>query len=120
MAAEATPSNKEAFKLNSPSGWALCRRILEPLLPYTPHDYQLEGICSALDGSDVFAILPTGAGKTGLMTHLLLVARTLAENPSLCPNLPGLGRIPKHPILLAICPTNYIEYQLVCHFLHCG
>ena len=30
-----------------------------------PHDYQLEGICYALDGVDLVATMATGAGKTG-------------------------------------------------------
>ena len=34
-------------------------------IPIEPHDYQLEGICNALDGVDVVATMATGAGKTG-------------------------------------------------------
>ena len=33
--------------------------------PIQPHDYQLEGICHALDRVDVVATMATGAGKTG-------------------------------------------------------
>src|ERR1700733_8325798 len=29
-------------------GYALCRRILRPILPYHPHDYELEGVCIRL------------------------------------------------------------------------
>jgi hypothetical protein len=44
------------FSFSSPEGYALCRSILKPLLPYDPHDHQLEGICKALDGVDVLAL----------------------------------------------------------------
>jgi hypothetical protein len=53
---EAAKATK-AYVFNSSEGYALCRDIL---LPYDPHDYQLEGICKALDGVDVLAVLPTG------------------------------------------------------------
>ena len=38
-----------------------------------PHDYQLEGICYALDGVDLVATMATGAGKTGFYCFLMLV-----------------------------------------------
>jgi len=98
------------FIFSSSEGYALCRSILRPLLPYDPHDYQLEGICNALDGVDVLAILPTGSGKTGFLSMFLLVVRALVNDPSLCPRA---RKFPKNPAILVICPTNYIEHQIV-------
>jgi len=61
------------FVFSSPEGFALCQRILEAHLPYSPHDFQIEGICKVLDHVDLLAILATGTGKTGfsLCTCLL-------------------------------------------------
>jgi len=49
---------------SSPEGHTLCRLILAALLPYEPHDFQIEGIYQMLDGVDLFAILATGMGQT--------------------------------------------------------
>ena len=51
-------------KFNSPEGLKLCRYIARKNLPWDPHDYQLEGACTALDGIDVLAVTPTASGKT--------------------------------------------------------
>ena len=96
------------FLFSSDSGRTLCRQILEANLPFPPHDYQLEGLCAALDGQDLFAILPTGSGKTGYIYMFIIIARYLSEHPDECP-----VKFPMNPVLLAICPTNYIEYQIV-------
>ena len=53
------------YSFSSPEGHQLARRILRPQLPYDPHDYQLEGICKAVDGVDIMVLTPTGSGKTG-------------------------------------------------------
>lgn len=55
----------ESFRWSSPEGYRLARTILQPSLPFDPHDYQLEGVCKILDGYDLLAVIPTGAGKTG-------------------------------------------------------
>ncbi|KAJ7574897.1 hypothetical protein C8J56DRAFT_871901 [Mycena floridula] len=98
----------DASRFLSHTGIALCHTILRPLLPFTPHDYQIQGVCAALDGLDVFAILPTSAGKTGLFYMFILVARAISVNPDICP----WKSFPENPVLIAICPTNYIENQL--------
>jgi hypothetical protein len=58
----------------------------------------------------VLAILPTGSGKTGLFFMFTLVIKALSEDPSLCPQW---KEVPKNPVMIAICPTNYIENQTV-------
>jgi superfamily II DNA or RNA helicase len=95
----------------SPEGHALCLKILLPKLPFQPHDYQLDGICASLDGRDLLAVLPTGAGKTGLLFMYMLVVQRFIEEPDLRPE--GTREYPKHPLMLVICPTNYIEFQTV-------
>ena len=51
MDAEETSQNvPKAFTFSSPEGHTLCRLILAALLPYEPHDFQIEGIYQMLDG----------------------------------------------------------------------
>jgi replicative superfamily II helicase len=98
------------FIFSSTEGYALCHSILRPVLPYDPHDYELEGVCKALDGVNILAILPTGSGKTGLLSMFLIVVRALVANSSLCLTV---RNFPENPAMLVICPTNYIEHQIV-------
>ncbi|KAF8799232.1 hypothetical protein BYT27DRAFT_7017553, partial [Phlegmacium glaucopus] len=90
------------------SGRALVHQILSQYEPVAiePHDYQYEGICQALDGDDVIATMATGAGKTGLLSFLMLVVRTISRDPSL-----ALQKctFPKDPCMLVICPTKALE-----------
>lgn len=62
-----------------PDGLHSLRDILQPLLPYEPHDYQLEGVAKCLDGIDLLAVLPTGSGKTAYYSMLMLAAQSLAK-----------------------------------------
>ena len=103
---EALPS----FLFSSPEGFALCRLILKEYLPYDPHDFQIEGICKAFDRVDLLAILATGTGKTGFLTMYMLVVLAIKKDPSLCPS----AKFPYNPCMLAICPTKYLEHQMVC------
>jgi superfamily II DNA/RNA helicase len=51
------------------------QNILADCLPpsFEPHDYQIEGICPAMDGEDVLVTMATGTGKTGFFILLMLV-----------------------------------------------
>ena len=102
MSIQHTPKK---FKFSSDDGRTLCRRILEAKLPFPPHDYQLEGLCAALDGQDLFAIIPTGSGY---MYMYIIIVRYLSDHPNKCPTI----KFPNNPLLLVICPTNYIQYQI--------
>ncbi|KAJ7058622.1 P-loop containing nucleoside triphosphate hydrolase protein, partial [Mycena amicta] len=66
------------------TGIALLKAILEPKLPYTPHDYTIAGIATVLDGNDLVTIAPTGSGKTTFFTGLILALRELAAHPERC------------------------------------
>lgn len=103
---------KKPFLFKSKEGKALCLKILKdnPLLPFRPHDAQLEGICAALDKDDLLAVLPTGYGKTGLFFMYMLVMRALAKDRTL---YPGGWKGPSDPIMVIICPTIFIERQIV-------
>ena len=53
---------------NTPAGHDLVWWILVDCLPHLePHDYQLNGVCFALDGDDVAATMATGARKTSFL-----------------------------------------------------
>ncbi|KAH9943515.1 P-loop containing nucleoside triphosphate hydrolase protein [Amylocystis lapponica] len=107
-----------SFRFNSPEGHVLCRKILAPHFPYSPHDYQLDGVCRALDGSDILAVTPTGSGKTGFLTMYMVVARELAQNPTLCPS-PAVA-VKKDPAMLVVCPTKSLELDMKPKFAAAG
>jgi hypothetical protein len=71
----------------------------------------MEGVCATLNRKDVMAILPTGSWKTGLFFMFMLVVLGLLEKPELCPQ----KKVPENPLMLAICPANYLKNQTVCH-----
>ncbi|RDB23912.1 hypothetical protein Hypma_009482 [Hypsizygus marmoreus] len=77
-------------------------------LPFEPHNYLLEGIGKSLDGVDLAAVTPTGSGKTGFFYMFILVIMAINSNPSLCPS----AKFPEDPVLIVICPTNYVENQM--------
>lgn len=79
------PSAHSFTSFSSEEGLAFCREITAESLPWSPHTYQLEGACKALDGLDVLAITPTGSGKTGFLLIYMLVAQAIAKDPTLCP-----------------------------------
>src|ERR1700723_1192400 len=97
------------FVFSSDEGFKLCRQILEARLPYSPHDFQVEGLCKVFDHIDLFAILAMGSGKTGFLSMYMLVVLAIKKDPSLCPT----AKFPDNPCLLAIRPTKYLEHQMV-------
>ncbi|KAF4604313.1 hypothetical protein EYR38_004735 [Pleurotus pulmonarius] len=100
------------FCWSSDAGYSLCRDILKTTkLGYDPHTYQVEGVCKALDGIDVFAITPTGSGKTGFYMIYIHVLLAVTKNPSLVP--PGTAtRFPSNPCLILICPTITLQVEM--------
>ena len=53
-------------QFSTPDG--LCPTRKQPLLPYDPHNDQLEEICKMIDGINLMALTCTGSGKTGYFT----------------------------------------------------
>jgi hypothetical protein len=46
------------YRFNTPGGYQLTRKVPHPLLPYGPHDDQLEGTsCKMADGVDIVAYI---------------------------------------------------------------
>ncbi|KAI0353617.1 hypothetical protein OH77DRAFT_1553273 [Trametes cingulata] len=107
----ARPPAPEAprFVFSSEHGTQLVRETLEKILPYTPHDYQLEGVCQLLDGMDLIAVLATGAGKTGYYLMYALMLSQLSKNPRLC--LPACAAVPQDPCIVMVYPTNGLEEE---------
>ncbi|KAJ7737979.1 P-loop containing nucleoside triphosphate hydrolase protein [Mycena metata] len=105
----ASPRAPPKFVWSSPEGYALVRRILKSTpVPYDPHDYQLEGICKSLDGVNLFAITPTGSGKTSYYIIYILVVLAVVADPTLCPT----ATFPTNPCLLVICPTIPLQMEM--------
>ncbi|KAJ7108022.1 hypothetical protein C8R43DRAFT_1163484 [Mycena crocata] len=99
----------QPFLWSSPAGFALVRRIVDPTpIPYIPHDYQLEGVCKSLDGINLFAITPTGSGKTSYYIIYITVVLAVVNDPSLCPS----ANFPDNPLLLVICPTIPLQIEM--------
>ncbi|OJT13789.1 hypothetical protein TRAPUB_9636 [Trametes pubescens] len=77
-------ATRSPFVFCSSEGRELVKNTIRTRLPYVPHDYQLNGVCKLLDGIDLVAVLPTGAGKTGYYTMYMLMLLELSKNPALC------------------------------------
>ncbi|KAF9500117.1 hypothetical protein BDN71DRAFT_1502578 [Pleurotus eryngii] len=100
------------FYWSSDVGHLLCCDILKTTkLGYDPHTYQIEGACKALNGVDVFAITPTGSGKTGFYIIYILIILAITGNPDLVP--PDVAaRFPSNPCLILICPTITLQVKM--------
>ncbi|KAJ3786380.1 P-loop containing nucleoside triphosphate hydrolase protein [Lentinula aff. detonsa] len=110
----ASEKQPKEYSFSSERGRSLISRIIQQYVPHPAHDYVLEGIGKALDGKDVFAVTPTGSGKTGYMAFTALVVKVLKEKPEVYPEAKDVAqKFPSNPLMLSICPTNYIEYQQV-------
>ncbi|KAI0730874.1 P-loop containing nucleoside triphosphate hydrolase protein [Earliella scabrosa] len=107
-------SGPTSFVWSSPQGRQLARQILQNTLPYDPHDYQLEGVCKVLDGSDLLAMIATGRGKTGFFIMYMLLQLALAKKPDLCD--PPWSQTPKDPGMLVVCPTIGLEEEMAIVF----
>ena len=114
MASQDPPedANSTQSVYNTEAGRNLVTDILARCQPRSiqPHDYQLEGICHALDGVDVVATMATGAGKTGFYCFLMLVIRAISEDPNIALN--GMT-FPRNPCMLLISPTKALQQDMV-------
>ena len=102
---------RKTFLFSSEEGKDLVCQILRNPWPHIPRDYQIEAVAKALDGVDVLAILPTGAGKTAILVMFMLVLIHIKLNPedfaSHC------SQFPDDPIAIVIYPTNCLEEEQV-------
>ncbi|RDX45573.1 P-loop containing nucleoside triphosphate hydrolase protein [Lentinus brumalis] len=95
------------FTFSSPDGYQLIRDIVRERLPYVPHDYQLDGVCKLLDGLDLVAVIPTGAGKTSYYVVYMLMLLELSKNPALAAG----AKVPADPCMVMVYPTNGLEEE---------
>ena len=101
----------DAFSFSSGAGTEHVRQVLRNTWPHTPHDYQLEAVTKALDGTDVLAILPTGAGKTAILTMIMLILTHMEEIPGGFTQ--NIRQFPEGPIMVIVYPTNCLEEEQV-------
>lgn len=80
------------------------------MLPFEPHDYQIEGICAVLDGQDLLATMATGSGKTGFFIMFMLVVCAIAKDSTLAL---GGRNFPKDPAMIIVCPTKALQEDMV-------
>ncbi|EIW55146.1 uncharacterized protein TRAVEDRAFT_22912 [Trametes versicolor FP-101664 SS1] len=107
-AATPTPTSGLFRQFASPEGASLCRKVASEKLGFDPHDYVVEGVCKALDGLDLLAVTPTGSGKTSFLIIYLLVISEILQHPELCPS----AKFPLNPVMLVVCPTKSLEYDM--------
>ena len=50
---------------------------------FEPHDYQIDGICPAMDGEDILVTIVTGTGKTRFFILLMLAIKVISQDPTL-------------------------------------
>ncbi|KAJ7672978.1 P-loop containing nucleoside triphosphate hydrolase protein [Mycena polygramma] len=99
----------DKFVWSSPEGFHLVTKIIRSTpVPYVPHDHQLEGVCASLDGRNLFAITPTGSGKTSYFILYILVVLAIVKDPALCPT----AKFPANPCLMVICPTVPLQLEM--------
>ncbi|KAK0470283.1 uncharacterized protein EV420DRAFT_1634717 [Desarmillaria tabescens] len=70
--------------LCSPVGQALVRQLIRPRLPHDIHDYVLEGICKALDGTHLISVVKTG-GKTTYFSGYMIALQELQKQAESSP-----------------------------------
>lgn len=99
--------------LSTPEGLQLSRKLLRPQLPHDIHDYILEGICKAIDGMHVLAVMRTGAGKTGYFYGYILLLRAILKMSPRCTLLKR--RFPENPAMVIVFPTKGLEEEMVCY-----
>ena len=105
-------SNRQ--NLSNPEGFAVIRNGMRPLVGYDPHDYQIEAVARVVEGQDVLALLPTGAGKTGIFVMAIHALIKMNSDPTWSRSYPEISsRIPDNPAMIAIYPTNTLAEEQV-------
>ena len=80
---EIADSGISDYQFSTTEGLRLVRKILRQLLPYDPHNDQLEGICKMIDGINLMALTRTSSGKTGYF-----IINGIQDVSKLCLNTP--------------------------------
>jgi hypothetical protein len=106
-----TATNNPISSFSSPAGQALAREILEPLVGFDPHDYQIEGTCKVLDGTDLVSIIPTAGGKTGFFFMPVLLRKHIRTDTRIAPEL--RENIRDDGVMVVVLPTIAVEDEMV-------
>ncbi|TFK35919.1 hypothetical protein BDQ12DRAFT_668286 [Crucibulum laeve] len=72
-------SEPSGVGLSTPEGLQLAQKLLWPQLPHNIHDYVLEGICKAVDGTDILAVTKTRGSKSWYFYGYLLLLQALQD-----------------------------------------
>ncbi|KAK0429668.1 hypothetical protein EV421DRAFT_1914253 [Armillaria borealis] len=75
--------------LSSPEGQALVWQLICPRLPHDIHDYVLEGICKALDGTHIISVVKIGGGKTTYFSGYMIALQVFHKQAESSPGLEG-------------------------------
>jgi superfamily II DNA/RNA helicase len=108
---EIADSSISVYQFSTTKGLRLARKVLRQLLPYDPHDDQLEGICKMIDGINLMALTRTGSGKTGYFIMYMLLLLVLSKDPRIV--APAKKSVPKNPVMVLVFPTNGVEEEMV-------
>ncbi|KAF8193656.1 P-loop containing nucleoside triphosphate hydrolase protein [Pholiota molesta] len=93
------------YIFSSPEGIHFCRQTLLSVLPFCPHDYQLTGVASILDGHDLLAVSATGTGKTAYTYMTLHIIKALQNDPGRSQSVV----FPSNAAVLVVSPTTALE-----------
>ena len=105
--------------LSNPEGFAVIRDGMQSLVGYDPHDYQIEAVARVVEGQDVLALLPTGAGKTGIFVMAIHALIKMNTDPTWARSYSAISsRIPDSPAMIAIYPTNTLAEEQVIYLAH--
>ncbi|KAF8971671.1 hypothetical protein BDZ97DRAFT_1913587 [Flammula alnicola] len=100
--------------LSTPEGLRLARQLLRPQLPHDIHDHIPEGVCKAIDGTHVLAVLPTGGGRSGYFYCYILLLRALRQLSPPCNLLKR--KYPVNPVMIGVFPTKGLEEEMETRF----
>ena len=89
--------------------------VLRGVWSHTPREHQIEAGVKPLDGIDVLAILPTGAGNTAILMMFMLILNYVKSNPYVLCRIADGFRI-QEPIIDVVYPTNCLEGEQVCTY----
>ena len=100
--------------LGSPSCVQFTRELLRSRVSHPVHDYIIEGVCKAVDGTHLVATVKTGGGKSSYFYCYILVLIALEELLDPCPFIKR--KYPKNLAMVIIFPTKGLEEQMVYSF----
>ena len=99
-------SDNADYQFNTPDGLCLARKALQPLLPYDPHDNQLEGICKMINGINLMALTHTDQ----VFYNVYVTFAGTLKDPRIIS--PAKKSVPKNQVMVLVFPTNRVEEEM--------